>query len=102
MYKYKQKLKCSTNATVREELQQMETHHMRMIYDSYCEALNTLRPYGRTGKSLPWKLNSMKLTKQEVNLKNSEKTLQMAIAKILKWGSFLCGFIPERIFRPGG
>jgi hypothetical protein len=31
-----------------------------------------------------------------------ERVLGLAIAKILKWGSFLCGFIPERIEAPNG
>lgn len=29
-----------------------------------------------------------------------EKVLGLAIARVLKWGSFLCGFIPERIETP--
>lgn len=29
-----------------------------------------------------------------------EKILGLAIARVLKWGSFLCGFIPERIETP--
>lgn len=31
-----------------------------------------------------------------------EKILGLAITKVLKWGSFLCGFIPERIETPNG
>lgn len=31
-----------------------------------------------------------------------EKILGLAITKVLKWGSFLCGFIPERIETPTG
>lgn len=31
-----------------------------------------------------------------------EKILGLTIAKVLKWGSFLCGFIPERIESPTG
>lgn len=29
-----------------------------------------------------------------------EKILGLAIAKVLKWGSYLVGFIPERIETP--
>lgn len=31
-----------------------------------------------------------------------EKVLGLAIAKVLKWGNFLCGFIPEKIESPSG
>ena len=39
----------------------METHHMKMIYEAFCESLDNFRPYGNTGKPLPWKINPTKL-----------------------------------------
>jgi hypothetical protein len=73
-----------------------------MIYDSFNEALDAMRPYGLRGKPLPWKVNSSKLSFIMITTENIEKILGLAIAKVLKWGSFLCGFIPERIETPNG
>jgi hypothetical protein len=30
---------------------------MKMIYESFNEALDALRPFGLPGKPLPWKIN---------------------------------------------
>lgn len=73
-----------------------------MIYDSFNESLDSMRPYGLRGKPLPWKTNTLKVSSSQVNEENMEKILGLAIAKVLKWGSFLCGFIPERIETPNG
>ena len=73
-----------------------------MIYDSFNEALDSMRPFGIRGKPLPWKTNSLKISSVQITEENMEKILGLAIAKVLKWGSFLCGFIPERIETPNG
>jgi len=73
-----------------------------MIYESFNEALDSMRPYGIRGKPLLWKVNSSKLSSITITSENLEKILGLAIAKVLKWGSFLCGFIPERIETPTG
>ncbi len=73
-----------------------------MIFCCFNEALDSMRPYGLRGKSLPWKVNSNKISFIQLNSDNLERILGLAIAKVLKWGSFLCGFIPERIETPTG
>ncbi|EAS03726.2 IQ calmodulin-binding motif protein, putative (macronuclear) [Tetrahymena thermophila SB210] len=85
-----------------EELFELERFHMRMIFDCFNEALDSMRPFGLRGKPLPWKINSNKLSSIIITPDNIEKILGLAIAKVLKWGSFLCGFIPERIESPTG
>ena len=37
-----------------------------MIYDSLCESLDSLRPYGLNGKTLPWKINPTKFSYTEI------------------------------------
>ncbi len=74
--------------------------HMRMIFDAFNESLDALRPFGLPGKPLPWKINAARLSYTAITEYNIERVLGLAIAKILKWGSFLCGFIPERIENP--
>ncbi len=73
-----------------------------MIYDAFNEGLDSMRPFGLRGKPLPWKVNCNKLSSIEITNDNMERILGLAIAKVLKWGSFLCGFIPERIETPTG
>ena len=70
---------------------------MKMIYDSLCESLDSLRPFGLNGNTLPWKINPTRFSYTEITEFNMERVLGLSIAKILKWSSFLCGFIPERI-----
>ena len=84
------------------ELLELEKFHMRMTFDCFNEALDSMRPFGLRGKPLPWKMNSSKLSSIKINTDNIEKILGLAIAKVLKWGSSLCGFIPERIESPTG
>jgi hypothetical protein len=85
-----------------EDLFIMESYHMKLVYDCFNEALDSMRPFGLRGKPLPWKINSNKLSSITITPDNIEKILGLAIAKVLKWGSFLCGFIPERIESPTG
>ena len=68
-----------------------------MLYDCFNESLDSLRPFGLGGKPLPWKIKANKLSYTEITPYNMERVLGLGIAKILKWSSFLCGFIPERI-----
>lgn len=63
-----------------------------MIYDCFNEALDSMRPFGIRGKPLEWKVNSQKISQIEINQDNMERILGLSIAKVLKWGSFLCGF----------
>ena len=63
-----------------------------MIYDCFNEALDIMRPFGNRGKPLEWKVNCQKISQVQIHLDNMERILGLSIAKVLKWGSFLCGF----------
>ncbi len=39
------------------ELQELEKFHMRMTFDCFNEALDSMRPFGLRGKPLAWKMN---------------------------------------------
>ena len=80
----------------------LEKCHMKMVYDILNESLDALRPFGLPGKPFPWRINAARLSFTEITEYNMDRVLGLAIAKILKWGSFLCGFIPERIESPDG
>lgn len=71
-----------------------------MVYEVMNESLDALRPYGLPGKPFPWKINAARLSYTDITKFNMDRVLGLAIAKILKWGSFLCGFIPEKIENP--
>ena len=82
-----------------------------MIFDTFNESLNHFRPYGIKGKPLPWKVNPRKICGnlvKEIQFDKvfyfflKKKVLNIAVARVLKWGSYLCGFIPEKIEAPNG
>ena len=73
-----------------------------MILEAFNESLDSMRPYGIRGKPYEWKVNCQKLSSVLITVDNMERILGLAIAKVLKWGSFLVGFIPERIETPTG
>lgn len=75
---------------------------MKLIFDCFNEALDFLRPFSLGGKPLPWKLNQKKLANMKIKDLDIERVLGMAIGRTLKWGSCLCGFIPEKIEFPPG
>lgn len=75
-----------------------------MIYDVLNESLDFERPGGQFGKAIPWKESSKHLK----NLKQLNKTdhenveaydlmFGVAIARIIQWGSCLCGFLPDTV-----
>ncbi|EGR30855.1 IQ calmodulin-binding motif family protein, putative [Ichthyophthirius multifiliis] len=90
------------NNLLSQELIELEKFHMKMTFDCFNEALDSMRPFGLRGKPLPWKININKLCSIKITQDNIEKIFGLAIAKVLKWGSSLCGFIPERIESPTG
>ena len=85
-----------------DEYQDIERGHLKMILESLNESLDALRPFGLPGKPFPWKVNSTRLSYIEITEYNMERVLGLSIAKILKWASILCGFIPERIENMNG
>ncbi|KAL4459919.1 hypothetical protein ABPG74_003445 [Tetrahymena malaccensis] len=80
----------------------IEKYNLKLIFDCFNEALDFLRPFSLGGKPLPWKLNQKKLANLKVKDMDIERVLGMAIGRTLKWGSCLCGFIPEKIEFPPG
>jgi len=68
-----------------------------MIIECLNEALDFLRPYGPKGMPIPWLTCHQHLSFFKANPSNIEKMLCLAISKVLEWGSYLCGFIPEKI-----
>ncbi|EAR90906.2 IQ calmodulin-binding motif protein, putative (macronuclear) [Tetrahymena thermophila SB210] len=80
----------------------IEKYNLKLIFDCFNEALDFLRPFSLGGKPLPWKLNQKKLANLKVKDQDIERVLGMAIGRTLKWGSCLCGFIPEKIEFPPG
>ncbi|KAL4506565.1 hypothetical protein ABPG72_000136 [Tetrahymena utriculariae] len=80
----------------------IEKYNLKLIFDCFNEALDFLRPFSLGGKPLPWKLNQKKLANMKIKDHDIERVLGMAIGRTLKWGSCLCGFIPEKIEFPPG
>ncbi|KAM3133062.1 hypothetical protein pb186bvf_014779 [Paramecium bursaria] len=83
-------------------MKDLEQFHLRMVYEAFNEAINYVRPYGIRGQPYPWKFNPLKVYCNRTTVENIERAMGFAIAKMLKWGAFLCGFIPEKIETPQG
>jgi hypothetical protein len=64
--------------------------------DCFNESLNSLRPFGVRGLPLAWKIDASRLQGVLIDYQNLEKLLGIAIAKVLKHSSYLCGFFQER------
>lgn len=75
---------------------------MVMIFQALNESLDAIRPFGLPGKPFPWKINPGRLSFIEITEFNMERVLGLSIAKLLKWASILCGFIPEKIENQNG
>ncbi|KRW98263.1 hypothetical protein PPERSA_02207 [Pseudocohnilembus persalinus] len=84
-----------------EGLGELELIQLNMIFNSFNQSLNFMRPYGILGKPNFWETSQVRLYKK-VDQENIEKVLGLSIARVLKWASFLCGFIPEKIESPNG
>jgi len=68
-----------------------------MILDCFNEALDYIRPYGIKGKPLSWLTNSSNISFQMVLSCNIDKVCSFAISRILNWGTYLCGFLPQQL-----
>jgi len=75
-----------------------------MIFDVLNESLDAERPGSQFGKALPWKdeakhLKNLKQMKkpEEDNIEAYDLTFGVAIARIIQWGSCLCGFLPDTV-----
>jgi len=43
-------------------LGEIEKYQLKMIYDCFNEALDSMRPFGIRGKPLEWKINNQKIS----------------------------------------
>ena len=74
-----------------------------MIYDVLNESLNHERPGSLMGKPFPWRetakhlKNLKQLSPQTDNLEAYDLMFGVAIARIIQWGSCLCGFLPDTV-----
>ncbi|CAD8150336.1 unnamed protein product [Paramecium pentaurelia] len=99
---YALKLKYYNDINISDEFKDLEIYHLRMIYEAFNESINYIRPFGIRGQPYPWKSNPLKVYQSQTTKESIDKAMGFAIAKMLKWGSFLCGFIPEKIETPQG
>jgi hypothetical protein len=73
---------------------------MKMVFDCFNESLDAMRPYGLRGKPLLWKVNPLKISSLVINQENVYNILYLGMNRMLKWGTFLCGIIPEKNEEP--
>ncbi|CAK82137.1 unnamed protein product (macronuclear) [Paramecium tetraurelia] len=99
---YSLKLKYFNDLNISDQFKELEMFHLRMVYEAFNEAINFVRPYGIRGQPYPWKSNPLKVYQNLTTPETIDRAMGFAIAKMLKWGSFLCGFIPEKIETPQG
>ena len=67
-----------------------------MIFDSFNEALDSLRPYGLKGLPYPWKSNIKSSLPREINPGNMNKVIEKAKEKVINWVMNMCGFFGEK------
>ncbi|CAD8058482.1 unnamed protein product [Paramecium sonneborni] len=99
---YSLKLKYFNDINISDQFKELEVFHLRMVYEAFNEAINYVRPFGIRGQSYPWKSNPLKVYQNITIPETLDRAFGFAISKMLKWGSFLCGFIPEKIETPQG
>ena len=61
-----------------------------MIFDSYNEALDSLRPHGLNGLPYPWKNNIKSSISRETTAGNMSKVIEKAKAKVIDWACNIC------------
>ncbi|CAD8060360.1 unnamed protein product [Paramecium sonneborni] len=99
---YSLKLKYYNDINISDQFKELEVYHLRMVYEAFNEAINYVRPFGIRGQPYPWKSNPLKVYQNLTTPETVDRAMGFAISKMLKWGSFLCGFIPEKIETPQG
>ena len=67
-----------------------------MIFDSYNEVLDSLRPYGLKGVPYPWKSNIKYSLSREITDGNMKKVIEKAKEKVLDWAVNMCGYFGEK------
>jgi hypothetical protein len=76
--------------------QEMQHIHNKMLFDSFNEALDTLRPFNLKGSPFPWRPNAGRLAATSHPVENIGELLEKAQEKVLDWAMFVCGFIPDK------
>lgn len=76
--------------------QGIEHIHNKMLFDSFNEALDSLRPYGLKGCPFPWRPNAGRIKSIENTEEKMPEVLERAQERVLDWAMFMCGFIPDK------
>lgn len=76
--------------------QGIEHIHNKMLFDSFNEALDSLRPYGLKGCPFQWRPNAGRIKSIEYNEEKVPEVLEKAQERVLDWAMFMCGFIPDK------
>ncbi len=76
--------------------QGMEHIHNKMLFDSFNEALDNLRPFGLKGSPFPWRPNAGRIKPIIHPDEKLPELLERAQERVLDWAMFMCGFIPDK------
>jgi hypothetical protein len=76
--------------------QGVEHIHNKMLFDSFNEALDNLRPFGLKGCPFVWRPNAGRLKPIEYGEERVPEVLERAQERVLDWAMFMCGFIPDK------
>ena len=74
----------------------MEHIHNRMLFESFNEALDSMRPFGLKGSPFPWRPNAGRLLPVVHPSLKLPELLERAQERVLDWAMFVCGFIPDK------
>lgn len=76
--------------------QGIEYIHNKMLFDSFNEALDNLRPFGLKGSPFSWRPNAGRLRPLQYAEEQLPDVLDRAQERVLDWAMFMCGFIPDK------
>jgi hypothetical protein len=84
---------------------ELELVFVRMVYEVLNESLDHERPGGQFGRALPWRetarhlknLRQLGSSDEGENVEAYDLMFGVAIARIIQWGSCLCGFLPDTV-----
>jgi hypothetical protein len=76
--------------------QGLEHIHNKMLFDTFNEALDYFRPFGLKGCPFSWRPNAGRMKAIEYGQDKLPEILERAQERVLDWGMFVCGFIPDK------
>ncbi|KAL4475423.1 hypothetical protein ABPG72_022058 [Tetrahymena utriculariae] len=77
-------------------IKEFEHIHNKAIFDTFNEALNIFRPYYTLGgPPYSWTKSEKNLILGKATSKNLNFILEKSKARVLEWGSYLCGLVNE-------